>query len=39
MDELDAADVETARRLVEDEQLQCSIELARDHQLLLVPAR
>ena len=39
VDELDAADVEAARRLVEDEQLQLPIELARDDQLLLVPAR
>ena len=39
VDELDAADVEAARRLVEDEQLQVAVELARDDDLLLVPAR
>ena len=39
VDELDAADVEAARRLVEDEQLQGAVELARDDELLLVAAR
>ena len=39
VDELDAADVEAARRLVEDEQPQVAVELARDDDLLLVAAR
>ena len=39
VDELDAADVEAARRLVEDEQLEVPIELAGDDDLLLVAAR
>ena len=39
MDELDAADVQSASRLVEDEQLQVALELARDHDLLLIAAR
>ena len=39
VDELDAADVEAARRLVEDEQLQVAVELAGDDDLLLVAAR
>ena len=38
MDELDAADVQAARRLVEDQQLQLAPELARDDDLLLVAA-
>ena len=39
VDELDAADVEAAGRLVEDEQPQVAVELARDDDLLLVAAR
>ena len=39
VDELDAADVEAAGRLVEDEQLQVAAELAGDDDLLLVAAR
>ena len=39
MDEFDAADVETAGRLVEQEDGELSAELARDDGLLLVPAR
>ena len=39
VDELDAADVEAARRLVEHEQLQVAVELAGDDDLLLVAAR
>ena len=39
MDELDAADVEAARRLVEDEQAEVAVELAGDDDLLLVAAR
>jgi len=38
VDELDASDVEAARRLVEDEQAEIAVELARDHDLLLVAA-
>ena len=38
VDELDAADVEAASRLVEDEQAQVAAELARDDDLLLVAA-
>ena len=38
VDELDAADVEAAGRLVEDEQPQVAAELARDDDLLLVAA-
>ena len=38
VDELDAADVEAARRLVEDEQPQVAVELAGDDDLLLVAA-
>ena len=39
VDELDAADVQAARRLIEDEQLQVAAELARHDDLLLVAAR
>src|SRR3989441_174134 len=39
MDELDAADVEAARRLVEDEESRLAAELPRDNHLLLVAAR
>ena len=39
MDELDAADVQAARRLIEDEQPQVAAELAGDDDLLLVAAR
>ena len=39
VDELDAADVEAARRLIQHQQLQVAIELARDDDLLLVSAR
>ena len=39
VDELDAAHVQAARRLVEDEQLEVAVELARDDDLLLVAAR
>ena len=38
VDELDAADVEPARRLIEDEERQLAVELSRDHDLLLVAA-
>ena len=38
MDELDAAHVQAARRLVEDQQLQLALELAGHHHLLLVAA-
>ena len=39
MDELDAAHVQAARRLVEHEQLEVAVELAGDDDLLLVAAR
>src|SRR5207247_1851979 len=38
VDELDAADVQAASGLVEDEQLQVVAELAGDDDLLLIPA-
>ena len=38
VDELDAADIESARRLIEDEQAQVARELACDDDLLLVAA-
>src|SRR5215212_8619271 len=38
VDELDAADVKAARGLIQDEQLQVAVELARDDDLLLVAA-
>jgi hypothetical protein len=39
VDELDAADVEAPCGLIEDEQLQVVSKLARDNDLLLIPAR
>ena len=39
VDELDAANVEAARRLIEHEELQVPVEFTRDNDLLLIPAR
>ena len=39
VDELDRADVETARRLRRDQHLRVAVDLAREHDLLLVAAR
>src|ERR1700716_3857740 len=39
VDELDAADVETTRWLIDDQDLEVVAELARDHDLLLVTTR
>ena len=39
MDELDRTDVETARRLRSDQDARVAVDLAREHELLLVASR